>query len=65
MHVRMFDMPDSVPTKDLFSGFSDDKFNNKLQMLKNRNSLRVTEEEGESSGMTGILITMLWMFYFF
>lgn len=65
MHVKMFNMPDSVSTRDLLSGFADDKLNNRLQILKDRNSLRVTEEESESSGMTGILIPMLWMFLFF
>lgn len=54
VHVKMFEMPDSISTKDLFSDFAHDKLN-KLQILKNRNSLRVTEDEGESSGMTGIL----------
>lgn len=54
MHVKMLDMPDNVATKHLLSGFADDKFNNRLQTLKNRHSLRVTEEEEESSGMAGI-----------
>lgn len=64
MHVKMFDMPDSVPTKDLLSGFADDKFNNRLRIVKNRNSLRVNEEEGKPSGVTDVLLTMLWMFFF-
>lgn len=64
MHVKFLDMPDNVATKHLLSGFADDKFNNRLQILKNRNSLRVTEEEGESSGMSGLLQTMLFKCYF-
>lgn len=57
----MLDMPDNVATKHLLSGFADDKFNNRLQTLKNRHSLRVTEEEEESSGMAGIPKTMLFL----
>lgn len=64
MHVKMLDMPDNVATKNLLSGFADDKFNNRLQTLKNRHSLRVTEEEEESSGMAGIPKTMLFKCYF-
>ncbi|XP_075894141.1 cytosolic carboxypeptidase 2 isoform X2 [Nelusetta ayraudi] len=55
MHVKMLDMPDNVATKHLLSGFADDKFNNRLQTLKNRHSLRVTEEEEESSAGLSLL----------
>lgn len=63
MHVKMFDLPDSVSTRDLLSCFADDKFNNRRQILKDRISLLVTEEERESSGMTGLLV--LWVFFIF
>lgn len=61
MHVKMFDIPDCVSTRDLLSGFADDKLHSRLQTAKDRNSFRVAEEERGSSGTTGIL-SNCWYF---
>lgn len=54
MHPKM--LPENLAPKQLLSGFADDKYSDRHRTIKNRSSLHVTEEEGESSGMIGMFI---------